>query len=52
MNQDSSELEAFLASMQVVLGQQLYRIIELETMVKVRNEELQTLKNTDSKKEN
>lgn len=49
MEKNSAEVELFLAQVQHALGQQLFRIIELESLLKTRNEEIDALKNKDNK---
>lgn len=48
MTENTKEVEAFFAQMQQVLGQQLFRIIELEALLKTRNEEIESLKNKNN----
>lgn len=49
MDKNSEEVELFFAQLQQTLGQQLFRIVELETLLKTRNAEIEALKNKDTK---
>jgi hypothetical protein len=49
MDKNQTEVEVFFAQLQQTLGQQLFRILELEALLKTRNEELEALKNKDNK---
>lgn len=44
MQNEEKTLEIFLNNLSAQLGKQAYRIAELETLLEVRNQEIETLK--------